>query len=126
MNPPNLQDLSPTDVEVTLVLKSQDSGRIAASAIEFPACHVEAETREAAIANLKILLTQHLQQIEIVPVKISLPYSSPEANPWGEVFGVLKESHYFDEVVAIVEDEREKMGDEEIDPSFYTSKPSDQ
>jgi predicted RNase H-like HicB family nuclease len=120
MNQLNFQDASPTDLDVTLVIKSQGSGRIAASVVEFPQCQVEAENRETAIADLKVLLAQHLQQIELVPVKIPLPHSSPDTNHWGELFGVLKESQYFDEVVEIIKAEREKLGDEEIDPSFYS------
>jgi predicted RNase H-like HicB family nuclease len=121
MNPPNLQAATPTDLEVTLVLILQASGRIIASAMEFPSCYVEAATREAAIADLTILLSQHLQKIEMVPVKIPLPPSTPKTNPWHEMFGALKDSQYFDEVVEIVSAEREKLGDEDIDPAFYLS-----
>jgi hypothetical protein len=120
MNPLNLQDSPPTDLNVTLVLKSHGSGKVAASAVEFPQCQVEAENRETAIADLKILLAQHLQQIELVPVKIPLSNSLPDTNVWGEMFGVLGKNQYFDEVVEIIEAEREKLGDEAIDPGFYS------
>jgi hypothetical protein len=67
-----LQSDSPADIEVTLVLAQQASGRVTASVMEFPSCHVEAETRETAIADLKILLARRLQNVEMVPIKISL------------------------------------------------------
>jgi hypothetical protein len=122
MNPPNLQTATPTDLEVTFVLTPQASGRIIASAMEFPSFYVEAATREAAIADLTILLSQHIQKIEMVPVRIPLPTSTPGTNPWNEMFGAFKDSQYFDEVVEIMSAEREKLGDEDIDPDFYMPK----
>jgi predicted RNase H-like HicB family nuclease len=119
MSLPYLQSDSPADIEVTLVLAKQVSGKVTASVMEFPNCHVEAETRETAIADLKILLAQRLQNIEMVPVKISLSTTSSKLNAWSGLFGILKESQYFDEVMSIIQEEREKLGNEEIDPAFY-------
>jgi predicted RNase H-like HicB family nuclease len=125
MSLPHLQSGSPTDIEVTLVLTQQASGKVTASALEIPNCHVEAETREMAIADLKILLAQRLQNVEMVPVRIPLSHPLPASNPWSELFGVFKDSQYFGEVIEIIQAEREKLGDEEIDPSFYMPKLSD-
>ncbi len=122
MSLPNLQSGAPTDIELTLVLTQQESGKFAASALEFPNCHVEAETRETAIADLKILLAQRLQNVEMVPVRIPLSHPLPASNPWSELSGVFKDSQYFGEVIEIIQAEREKLGDEEIDPSFYMPK----
>jgi hypothetical protein len=118
----SLQSDSPADIEVTLVLAQQASGRVTASVMEFPSCHVEAETRETAIADLKILLARRLQNVEMVPVKISLSPPFSASNPWSELSGVFKDSQYFDEVMEIIQSEREKLSDEEIDPSFYMPK----
>jgi predicted RNase H-like HicB family nuclease len=125
MNLSKLENGSPIELEVTLVLTPQDSGKIAASVMEFPNCRVEAETRETAISELKVLLAEHLQQIEMVPVKISLSNPLLTSNPWINLFGVFKDRHYFEEVMAIIQAEREKLGDEDIDPSFYMPKSSD-
>jgi predicted RNase H-like HicB family nuclease len=121
----SLQSDSPADIEVTLVLAQQASGRVTASVMEFPSCHVEAETRQTAIADLKILLARHLQNVEMVPVKISLSPPFSASNPWSELSGVFKDSQYFDEVMEIIQSEREKLSDEEIDPSFYMPKTLD-
>ena len=125
MSLPNTQNESPTDIEVTLVLAQQVSGKVTASAMEFPNCHVEAETRETAIADLKSLLSQRLQNVEMVPVRIPLSNALPPSNPWNELCGVFKDSQYFDEVMEIIQAEREKLGNEDIDPSFYLPKSSD-
>jgi predicted RNase H-like HicB family nuclease len=125
MSLPHLQSSSSADIEVTLVLSQQASGNVTASALEFPNCHVEAETRETAIANLKLLLAQCLENVEMVSVRIPLSHSLPVSHPWRELSGVLKDSQYFDEVMEIIQSEREKLGDEEIDPSFYMPKSSD-
>jgi predicted RNase H-like HicB family nuclease len=125
MSLPHLQSGSPTDIELTLVLTQQASGTVTASALEIPNCQVEAETREMAIANLKILLAQLLETFEIVPVRIPLSHSLPVSNPWSDLAGVLKDSQYFDEVMEIIQSEREKLGDADIDSSFYMPKSSD-
>ena len=125
MSLPNTQNESPTDIEVTLVLAQQVSGKVTASAMEFPNCHVEAETRETAIADLKSLLSQRLQNVEMVPVRIPLSNALSPSNPWNELCGVFKDSQYFDEVMEIIQAEREKLGNEDIDPSFYLPKSSD-
>jgi hypothetical protein len=128
MSLPHLQSGSPTGIEVTLVLTRQASGKVAASVLEIleiPNCHVEAETRETAIADLKILLAQRLQNVEMVPVRIPLSHPLPASNPWSELSGVFKDSQYFGEVIEIIQAEREKLGDEEIDSSFYMPKLSD-
>jgi predicted RNase H-like HicB family nuclease len=125
MSLPYLQSNSPADIEVTLVLAQQASGKVTASVMEFPNCHVEAETRETAITDLKILLAQRLQNVEMVPVRIPLSHPLPASNPWSELSGVFKDSQYFGEVIEIIQAEREKLGDEEIDPSFYMPKLSD-
>jgi predicted RNase H-like HicB family nuclease len=122
---PHLQSGSPTDMEVTLVLTQQASGKVTASALEIPNCHIEAETREMAIANLKLLLAQRLENVEMVPVRIPLSHPLPVSNPWSDLAGVLKDSQYFDEVIEIIQSEREKLGDADIDPSFYMPKSSD-
>jgi predicted RNase H-like HicB family nuclease len=119
------QSDSPADIEVTLVLAQQASGKVTASVMEFPSCHVEAETRETAIADLKILLAQRLQNVEMVPVRIPLPHPFSTSNPWSELSGVFKDSQYFDDVMEIIQLEREKLGEEEVDPSFYMPKTLD-
>jgi predicted RNase H-like HicB family nuclease len=125
MSLPSLQSDSPAHIEVTLVLVQQTSGKVTASALEFPNCHIEAETREMAIANLKLLLAQRLANVEMLPVRIPLSYPLPVSNPWSELVGVLKDSQYFDEVIEIIQSEREKLGNADIDPSFHMPKSSD-
>jgi predicted RNase H-like HicB family nuclease len=108
--------------KVTLLLEPLTSGEIAASVMEFPKCRVEAATRGEAIANLKTALIEHLQPIEVIPLELSVSASTTDLNPWVPLFGMFEDNRYFDEVMAIVEAERETAGDEDIDPAFYQPK----
>jgi hypothetical protein len=110
--------------KVTLLLEPLTSGEIAASVMEFPQCRVEAATRGEAIAHLKTALIEHLQPIEVIPLELSVSSSTTDLNPWVPLFGMFEDNRYFDEVMAIIEAEREALGDEEIDPAFYQPKDS--
>ncbi|MCU0569247.1 MAG: hypothetical protein MUF49_22070 [Oculatellaceae cyanobacterium Prado106] len=41
-----------SELKVTLLLETLPSGKVAASVFEFPACRVEADDRQTAIAKL--------------------------------------------------------------------------
>jgi hypothetical protein len=41
-------------------------------------------------------------------------------NPWMKLFGLFKDDPYFDDVVNIMQAERDTLGDEEIDPAYYS------
>jgi hypothetical protein len=44
---------------------------------------------------------------------------APEKNPWVEMFGAFKDDVYFDEVMAIIQADRDALGDDELDPAYY-------
>jgi hypothetical protein len=59
--------------------------------------------------------------IEVIPLELSVSASTTDLNPWVPLFGTFEDNRYryFEEVMAIIEAEREALGDEEIDPAFY-------
>jgi hypothetical protein len=107
------------EITVTLMLEPQASGTIVASAVEFPDCRVEAATREAAIALVSDRLQAQLDQVEFVPLNLSLRDQSQVENPWTKLFGLYKDDPDFAEIAAAMRAEREVDDDSEVDPSVY-------
>ncbi len=72
-----------------VLVESLEQGKIAAWVAEFPECRVIAESQEAAIAALEVLLNQRMATIKVMPVQLS---SGSSENPWLKVCGSLKDS----------------------------------
>ena len=81
----------------------------------------EAESKELAIDRLRITLLDNLKDAETLPWQIPVSLPSLSENPWKNLFGLFKDDRYFDEVIAIIQAERDSLGDEELDPEFYQS-----
>jgi hypothetical protein len=107
------------EITITLMLEPQASGRVVASAVEFPACRVEAATREDAIALMSDRLQAQLDHVELVPLNLSLGSRTPAENPWKPLFGLYKDDPDFAEIAAAIRAEREVEDDSEVDPSVY-------
>jgi predicted RNase H-like HicB family nuclease len=111
--------ITPREVTVTLMLKPQASGGYVASVIEFPSCQVEAETKEAAIALIREQWQAQIDQAEFVPLSLPRPDQEISESPWKQLFGLYKDVPAFEDVMAIIQAERDALGDEPIDPGFY-------
>ena len=103
-------------MNLTMLVKTLDSGQVEASVLEFPGCRIEAASRDIAIDRLRTTLIYHLQDTELLPFEIPVNF----ANPWMKLFGLFKGDPYFDDVVNIMQAERDALGDEEIDPAYYS------
>jgi hypothetical protein len=111
-------------MNLTMLVKTLDSGQVEASVLEFPGCRIEASSRDIAIpvpggsANdqLRTTLIDRLQDTELLSFEIPINL----ANPWVKLFGLFKEDPYFDDVVNIMQADRNALGDEEIDPAYYS------
>jgi hypothetical protein len=103
-------------MNLTMLVKILDSGQVEASVLEFPGCRIEASSREIAIDQLRTTLIDRLQDTELLAFEIPVN----RANPWMKLFGLFKDDPYFDDVVNIMQAERDALGDEEIDPAYYS------
>ena len=108
-------------MNLTLLVKTLESGQVAASVLELPGYRVEAESKELAIDRLRITLLDNLKDAEALPWQIPVNLPSLSENPWKNLFGLFKDDRYFDEVIDIIQAERDSLGDEELDPEFYQS-----
>jgi hypothetical protein len=103
-------------MNLTMLVKTLDSGQVEASVLEFPGCRIEASSRDIAIDQLRTTLIDRLQDTELLSFDVPINLS----NPWVKLFGLFKEDPYFDDVVNIMQAERNALGDEEIDPAYYS------
>ncbi len=69
-----------------VLVESLEHGQIAAWVAEFPECRVIAESQEAAIVALEVLLNQRMATIKVIPLQLS---SGHPENPWFKVCGIL-------------------------------------
>jgi hypothetical protein len=108
-------------LKLTLILEHLPSGRVAASVMEFPHRRVEAETRAAAIAQIKSDMTVMLETLEFMPLEISKATESPE-NPWIKYAGIFQDDSDFAAIAAEIRAERDSNDDTEVDPAVYALK----
>lgn len=105
-----------TNLKVTLLLEPIPSGLVAASVLEFPDFRVEAETREAAIAQLQAAFLERLQHIEAVSWDVPVSASAPA---WIKFAGVFKDDPDFAAIMESIRTPRTSDDDSEVDPSYY-------
>jgi predicted RNase H-like HicB family nuclease len=105
---------------VTFVVEQQVSGRFGASVMEFPGCRAEADTKEAAIAQVQTQLQVYLAQVELI--QVALPARPEAGDGWDRLFGVFKGDPDFAEIAAEIRAVREVDDDSEVDPAVYESR----
>ncbi len=105
-----------SNLKVTLLLETLTSGQVEASIFEFPDCRVKAETREAAIAQIKATFLERLKNIEAISWKVPLQTSEPT---WMKFAGVFKDDADLAAIMESIRAERTSDDDSEVDPSYY-------
>lgn len=110
------QSQFPLHPTVTLLLETLTSGQFAASILEFPYFRVEAETREAAIAQLQATFLERLQRIEALSWNIPVSASEPS---WMQFAGVFRGDPDFTAIMDTIRAERTSDDDSEVAPSYY-------
>jgi hypothetical protein len=70
--------------------------------------------------NFTLLVDQlQDQDVEAMPLQLPVNFPAPATNPWLTMFGAFKDDVYFDQVMDIIQAERDALGDDEIDPAYY-------
>ncbi len=82
----------PTPFTWHVLIETLEQGQVAAWIAELPESKVVAESQEAAIAALKVLLSQRMSMIKVVPLQ--LPSDNFE-NSWAKVVGALEDNASF-------------------------------
>jgi hypothetical protein len=112
---------APHEITVTLMIEPQDSGRFIASVMEFPFCRVEAETRDAAIAQIKASLSERVSHLEMVRWVTSVPIigTIPRQPEWLKFVGIFQDDSDFAAIMDELRAERESDDESEVDPAYY-------
>lgn len=118
MNLPIAHPFIPTPPHWHVLLETLADGNFAAWVAELPESRVISESEEEAIATLEASLEKRINNIKV----IHFDTESTRVTPWRGLFGLYKDSKYFDEVMDIIQAERDRLGDEDIDPQFYMPK----
>ena len=115
-------------IDLTLLVKATGSGQFEASVLGLPVYRAEAASRELAIAALTNTVLNQIGDAEIVSLSLpisptrnvakSMDLASPQ-HPWQALFGLFHDDVYFQEVMELIQVERDALGDEEIDPAYY-------
>lgn len=104
-------------MDLTLLVKSLESGQFEASVLELPAYRVEAASRERALDELKTTLLQQVQDTEALTWR--LPVNHTEEPAWLKFAGIFKNNADFAEIMKEIQAVRETWGDEDMDESEY-------
>lgn len=113
-----------SNLKVTILLETLTSGQVAASVLEFPNCRVQAETREAAMAQIQATFLERLKNIEAiswnVPIQANAIGVAALSEPtWIKFAGIFKDDSDFAEIMESIRAERTSDDDSEVDPSYY-------
>ena len=88
-----------------------------ATVIGWPNCVAEGTTREEAIARVKQRFTEHLKQVEIMPIEVETTNlkqpAIKEGHPWAKVAGMYQDNPLFDEVLDSIETYRRELDADE-------------
>jgi len=90
-----------------ILLKQTEAGRTVASIAELANFQVEADTRTEALTAIQALVSDRLNNVEVLPLAVSLKQSDRE-NPWTEFIGMFEGDTEFAEVAEQCQVEREQ------------------
>jgi hypothetical protein len=106
-------------MNLTFLVKTLKPGQVKASVLELPAYQVESSSKASAIADLKALLLDQIQGAEILSWQFPMDSSLLPDTPWKRLFGLFRDDPYYDQVLDIIQAERDALGDEDLDPAYY-------
>ncbi|MBE9207200.1 hypothetical protein IQ244_11825 [Nostoc sp. LEGE 06077] len=114
----NVRQSQPSaNLKVTLLIETLKNGQFAASIFEFPNFRVEAQTREAAIAQLQTTFLERLSHIEAISWNVPLLDASEPT--WMQFAGVFQDDPDFQEIMNEIRAQRTSDDEAEIDSSYY-------
>ncbi|GAB4339339.1 MAG: hypothetical protein OHK0047_30110 [Leptolyngbyaceae cyanobacterium] len=105
--------VSSTEVfNLHVLLEQTETGRMIASIAELANCQVEADTRKEALAAIQDLVSDRLNNAEVVPLTVPLKQLDRD-NPWTEFIGMFADDAEFAEMAAEWQVEREQDEDDQ-------------
>ncbi len=106
------RSISPASSETTpeltysVLLQQHEAEKWSAQVLGWEESRVQGESREAALSQLMQRLTDYLARAEIVQIKVPNPGYE---NPWLKLAGKYKDDPPFEEMIAEIEADRQKL-----------------
>jgi len=107
----NIVPSSTQSLNLHVLLEETQTGQIIASIAELANCQVEANSRAEALVAIQKLVSDRLNNIEVLPLEVSLEAPGKE-NPWTEFIGIFKGNAEFEQMAAQWQAERENKADD--------------
>ena len=99
-------------------VENSTSLRYMATIVGWPNCIAEGATRDEAVERVKERFIEHLNQVEIVPIEVESSnlenISENSSHPWTEFAGVYAENPLFDEVLELIEQDRNAIDTDDL------------
>jgi hypothetical protein len=115
--------------DFSIILEQRVDGTAVASVLEMPYWRVEAATKEQALTDVRQMLSDRLQHIEIIPAatqpvqpeNLDSIVDRVEASKraWLKFAGIFENDPYFDQIMGVIQAERNSDDDSEVDPAVY-------
>ena len=105
----------PTKLTYEVMLEAEEKGGYRASIFGLSEYQAFASTREEALANLRQIITDRLDKVEIVSIEIERPKLE---HPWMKFAGMFKDDPYFDEMQSDIADLRRER-DEQMENYYH-------
>jgi predicted RNase H-like HicB family nuclease len=99
-----------TEHNYSILIETPKTGGYRATAMGLPNCRAKGATREIALQNIREVLTNRLNQSEIVTLKIESPRSE---HPWRQFAGIFQNDPQFEEVQADIKVYRQEIEEQE-------------
>ncbi|MDF5721859.1 MAG: hypothetical protein PUP91_15535 [Rhizonema sp. PD37] len=110
-----------SNLKVNFLLETKEDGSTSASILELPQYRVEAATREQALIMLEEILTQRMNNVEVIPIEIKLSSAEQTQRPWMQFAGVFKDDPDFDTVQQYIQEYRQELDADENLAYFTTN-----
>lgn len=90
----------------SVLIEQEPEGQINATLLGWQDCQAKGNTKEEALNKLRQLLTNRLQNTEIVSLELEIPQSQ---HPWLKFAGMFQDDPDFEDVLADIENYRRKI-----------------
>jgi predicted RNase H-like HicB family nuclease len=112
MNPETIQSKQNIKHRYEVLIEKKSETKFIASVLGWYNCKMEGRSKEEALEKLHQLLTNQLQNQEIVTLEVELPQTEHKEHPWLKFAGMFKDDPQFEELQDFIAKERQKLDEE--------------
>lgn len=102
----------PSQMSYMVSVEQKGNAHWSAQVLGWEDCHVEADSREAAVSQLKQTLNDRLSQMDLIVLDIPVPAIE---HSWMKYAGMFENDPLFDEVLDEIAEYRRQLDSEQTD-----------